>query len=439
MDGGFLDIIDSKNVAELFENDSLTARAMVALAMENELKLWEYKEWLASYKGGLLKEEMGAEFNGYGVNSCENILISELSKSGKLTFDILQKIRKISHLTSEEFVGSDGINIRRMAIPIEIRIGEDHRDVEIDKIPIEGGLMEDLLSNHCDINGRISVYNYAFSATSYPIHRRGDYLHYFLDRIAMNHRNSAYEISPIRSRSFLYNGKYPENIREYFIIVDVIGGLGDLDKKMTASSYQLIRNSISGLLLKHSGLVDGVKCSAIKRISESFKDICKISMKSFIMDSLGKKVDIMGDDFVRADIYVRTSSMESNKEYDDNQSCLVDIIVPGYWGDKSDGKPVITYRCDNTVEAIEIMSGLEAFFKTYSGFEVRFSTVQYHEKMGGLIYTPDLRFRDAYMSFSKGSTFYYREDNGSGNANEVNGSNRISGNLIEFPGGTGER
>lgn len=437
MDNDFSEILNEENIDLLFVDDELTSRAMMSLLMENELKMEEYKEWLGGYSKDSYDEYMGHEYFGYAVDSSENRLISKFNKSGNLSFGVLESIRELSHFVNEKEVGFGENKVkRRLAIPLEISLNWECDGVEVDKFRIDSELVNELLISHGVVNGEVLVYKYAFSASAYPVHRRSDYMRYFFDRIAMNEEDARYTISPIRSRSYLYDGEYPKHMREYFIVVDVIGEDVEWKKTATKSADVIFKNSISELIQNGDRRITGVACGEVNPISTAFKDVCALSMKGFVMDTLWTKIGGMEEEIYVIDVYVRTSSMLNEEAYNQNTECMIDIVVPGYWDESRKGKPVITYKCENSVEVIEILQGVNALLNTLDGVETKFSTVQYEKVDGALIYTSNEGFRDAYMGFKQGLDFYYYEEELGSVDEDIDVSNEgePKDNLIRFPG-----
>ena len=414
----FIKNITKYNVTKLLEDKKFTEFAIKNLKSDNTRILKSIKDWFLANSDDQYKELINDDGQYFYTESIEAQLINILNEGNQLNYEIAQKIRKVSLLAYESrSVGS--ANEYWASIPIEIAFNQTQSNSKFDKIEIDANKIKELLVRYKLISSddKIQPSNHIFWAVSYPAHIRSEYMNYLMERIDLNESNNKYSISPIRSNAYMYEGEYPRYFREYFITIKItsksstnpILNSSTLNKKLfSASLAQLVSSSNNNI--NHS-IVYGPSL-----ISESFLLLEKLSAKSFIAENLMPLVEDNLTNIDNIPIYIRTSSMDDQRPYSKNPECYIDIAVPTInlnSTPKNNRDPVMSLRCDNSIQAIELLEGINLLRKDIERKikgKFIFATAQYEYSRGSVIYSSNDDFYRAYSIFKESVDFYYYED-----------------------------
>lgn len=440
----FLKNIDINNINWLFKDQEKTDKAIKNLNEDNQKILSSNLDFLKKNNINPYYDIISNDSPNYEIDSIENQLIEKISQQEDMSFKVNEDIRKISYLANEaEQANNYNKNKNYIAaMPIEIIFDENADNIEIDKIEINQKVIEDLIKEYKLISSGvdIKVSKHAFWAPCYPAHKRSEYMRHLLNRIELNREDEKYEIKPVRSKTYVYDGKFPKYMREYFLIIQLSNcqknkALNNLHK----IAEKLLYNGIQTTIKNSDNRIIKAKCHKVDLISNALPVIDKLSAKGFILDSLLPLLDEEEQEIDDIAIYIRTSSMFSKTPYNQDKDCVIDIVIPGYEFEHKAGEqdqPIISFKCENSIQAIELLEGIKMVADVLENAingEFIFSTVQYEED-GAMVYTSPEKFSKSFDKFKKGLDFYYYEDNTDLNNFNPEKTPNSDDTIIPFPG-----
>lgn len=410
----FIKTINKENITGLFVDLDLTDRAIDALRSDNDRLLELYNEWFIQHSESPYEEIISEDDPYFYSESFESQMINSLNSENKLSYSLAQNIKKVSYLSNETVPSGDGF-IHHLSIPLEIYFNQSDK---VDSFSISSEKVKDAFIRFSDlpVDSNVRCFNRAYWAVSYPVHVRSEYMLYFMKRLNLNNKNPRFTIDPIRSNDYMYNGIYPEQMREYFIMLSVTTkSPTPPDLKLSPLNERLMLEAISNIVINNPA-VDNIVVYPPSKISKSFNLLERLSAKSFILENVDPLLSDIKPKITSIPVYIRTSSVDAQRPYNKNPECFIDLVLPNIKiknFNLKGGDPAISMRCENSIQAIELLEGLNllrGYFMESSGSELIFCTAQYEYGKGSMVYSSNADFKDAFSVFKDCIDFYYYDE-----------------------------